>query len=486
MNKNLLLLISLGLALILITPLVGCTPAQTPTTPIPPSTPAQTPSQSSQGQQPIEVISVLDTTKLVNGEINPGGPTIKITLKNVSHKPVVSLNVTMDEGGPRSFDFDFNVTPSNPFQPNESISSERRLIGGGFGGDLPYGNFPYSLTINGTMQSGETFAFTWEPPASSATPTQSSGPIPTSAGWTTYTTDDGLSSNITTSVIQDKQGVIWVSSTQGLTRYDGNHWEVYTDSLGDIHISCSARDKQDSLWFGTGREGAYEYTETGWRSFNPGNTDKGLPGEQIVSILVDNRGNIWFATVGNVGQRTAPIPYGVTRYNGTDWTSYLDRTNVTTIFQDNQDNLWFGTNVGVIRYDGSNWQTFTTENGLVDNYVIAICQDNQGNMWFGTWADGVSRYDGKEWRTFYPEDGLMSDAIHCMLKDSKGNLWFGSYSIDGYYGISRFDGTQWQHFDPWQGKNDNKYHYNVISIFEDNEGNIWFATSIGLVRYYPE
>jgi len=121
---------------------------------------------------------------------------------------------------------------------------------------------------------------------------------------------------------------------------------------------------------------------------------------------------------------------------------------------------------------------------LADNYVVAICQDSQGNVWFGTWADGVSRYDGKNWRTFTPEDGLVSDAIHCMLKDSRDNLWFGSYSIHGYYGISRFNGIRWQNYDPWQGK-DGKYHYNVISIFEDNEGNLWFATNFGLVRYNP-
>jgi len=302
-----------------------------------------------------------------------------------------------------------------------------------------------------------------------------------STGWTTFTTEDGLADNIVTSVIQDKQGILWVGSTEGLTRYDGSRFEIYTDSLVDTHIICTARDSQGNLWFGTSREGAYEYTGTGWQHFNPGNTGNGLPGVQINAILVDNQDNIWFATTGNVGQRTAPIDYGVTRYDGSDWKTFLGRTRVTTIFQDNQGNLWFGTNDGVTCYDGAYWETFTTEDGPADNYVVAITQDTQGNMWFGTWNDGTSRYDGKEWRTFYSEDGLMSDAIHCMLKDSRGNLWFGSYCINGYYGISRFDGAQWQHFDPWPETNT----YNVLSIFEDNEGNIWFATSIGLVRYSP-
>lgn len=321
--------------------------------------------------------------------------------------------------------------------------------------------------------------------STTSTPTPSPAPetVPTSPGWTTFTTDDGLASNIVTSVIQDNQGVLWVGSDQGLTRFGGNNWEIYTDSLVNTHIICAARDKQGNLWFGTD-EGAFKYTGKEWHNFTPGNTGNGLPGIQINAILVDNRGNIWFTTTGNIGQRTAPIDYGVTHYDGKDWSSFLGRTPVTTIFQDNLGNLWFGTNVGVTRYDGSHWQTFTTEDGLADNYVVAITQDNQGNMWFGTWANGVCRYDGKNWRTFTPEDGLVSDAVHCMLKDKQGNLWFGSYSIHGYYGVSCFDGTRWQNFDPWQSKD--HYHYNVISIFQDNEGNLWFATSFGLVRYNPD
>jgi len=143
------------------------------------------------------------------------------------------------------------------------------------------------------------------------------------------------------------------------------------------------------------------------------------------------------------------------------------------------------TGLRVTTSTSGNWTTFTINNGLASNIVTSVTQDNQGNMWFGTWANGVSRYDGKNWRTFTAEDGLVSDAIHCMLKDNQGNLWFGSYSIYGYYGISCFNGTQWQNFDPWQGK-DGEYHYSVISIFEDDEGNLWFATSFGLVRYNPD
>jgi len=319
------------------------------------------------------------------------------------------------------------------------------------------------------------------PDALTPTPTPSPESIPTSTGWTTFTADDGLASNVVTSIIQDNQGVIWVGGMEGLTRYDDNHFEIYPGSLRSIPIACSARDSQGNLWFGTASDAAYKYTGEEWQNIIPAISDL-RPNVAVQDILVDIQGDIWFAVTGNQGKRTAPMDHGVTRYNGSDfWINFLGRTHVTTIFQDNQGNLWFGSNVGVTRYDGADWRTFTEEDGLADNYVVAITEDSEGNMWFGTWNDGVSRYDVKEWRTFHPEDGLETSAVHCMLTDSRGNLWFGSYCIDGYYGISCFDGTQWQHFDPWPDTN----KYNVISIFEDNEGNIWFATSIGLVRYNP-
>jgi hypothetical protein len=136
------------------------TPTSTPT-----PSPTPMPTTSTQNQQPIEVVSVLDTYK-TGQTVNPGGPEIEITLKNAAVEPVVSLAATLDllsipvaSGLRRSWNYAFEVTPSNPLLSGNSIGSKVRLIGGGFGGSLPY-----SVTINGTLQSGATFAYTWEPP----------------------------------------------------------------------------------------------------------------------------------------------------------------------------------------------------------------------------------------------------------------------------------------------------------------------------------
>ena len=85
---------------------------------------------------------------------NPGGAAVKITLKNVGVEPVISLTATLEVS--ESFDFIFDVTPSNPLQPNRSTSATLTLIGGG--GFSSNGSYP--LTINATLQNGGKFVYT--------------------------------------------------------------------------------------------------------------------------------------------------------------------------------------------------------------------------------------------------------------------------------------------------------------------------------------
>ena len=104
---------------------------------------------TSQGQQPIEIDSVTGPMQ----PINPGGPVVTITLNNVSAEPVIALSADLNLGQP--FNFDFDVTSSNPFKPGASISSTMTLINGGFNSDQTY-----PLTVTGTFQSENTFSFT--------------------------------------------------------------------------------------------------------------------------------------------------------------------------------------------------------------------------------------------------------------------------------------------------------------------------------------
>jgi len=130
------------ICLAMLAAMMGC--SITPT-----STSTPTPTTTPQNQQPVEIISVSGPLS----PINPGGPILEITLKNVGTEPVVTLaaNLELD----RSFIFNFDVTSSNPLLPDKTISAKLTLIGGAFSDSISY-----PLTINGTMQNGATFVYT--------------------------------------------------------------------------------------------------------------------------------------------------------------------------------------------------------------------------------------------------------------------------------------------------------------------------------------
>ena len=67
--------------------------------------------------------------------------------------------------------------------------------------------------------------------------------------------------------------------------------------------------------------------------------------------------------------------------------------NVMSILLDREGHLWFGTSGdGVSRYDGQSFVTFTTADGLANNNVMSIMEDGESHLWFGTYGGGVSRY----------------------------------------------------------------------------------------------
>jgi hypothetical protein len=103
---------------------------------------------SLQDWQPLEIVSVegpLDP-------INPGGPVVGITIKNISEENIVSLNATLDLN--MEFSFEFEVSDTNPLLPGDTIYAERTLINGGFAD-----NTSYPLEISGEFQDGPAFSY---------------------------------------------------------------------------------------------------------------------------------------------------------------------------------------------------------------------------------------------------------------------------------------------------------------------------------------
>lgn len=81
--------------------------------------------------------------------------------------------------------------------------------------------------------------------------------------------------------------------------------------------------------------------------------------------------------------------YSYTRY---DIQHGLAGSTVYSILQDKQGFLWFGTETGVSRFDGTNFKNFTTIQGLPDNQVIEMFEDSRGRIWMAPFTKSVCYY----------------------------------------------------------------------------------------------
>ncbi len=131
------------------------------------------------------------------------------------------------------------------------------------------------------------------------------------------------------------------------------------------------------------------------------------------------------------------------------------------------------------------FQHFTSNDGLSENTVEYICQDKNGLMWFGT-SLGLNKYDGYTFKVYRhdPTDSfsISSNQISELICDSRGRLWIGTYGG----GLSRYDYLNqcfinYRHkaFHPEQG------HESVAAIEEGNDGALWIGSMNGLEQFDP-
>lgn len=261
-------------------------------------------------------------------------------------------------------------------------------------------------------------------------------------GWRTFRVEDGLPSADILTVFEDREGSIWLGTSEGVTRYDGRRFTTFTveDGLPDNRIQSIHQDTSGAMWFGTG----------------------------------------WFSLEGA----------GVVRYDGASFTTLstadgLPHNSVQCIYQDSRGAMWFGTHGGVSRYDGHCLRTFTVEDGLGDNPVQAIAEDAEGAIWLGTGfgrsgdlAGGVTRLAEGRTVTFTTADGLGSNWVSALHFGRHGELWVGT--LGG--GVSRLDSSNIKTSTTGQGLASDR----VMAIGEDAAGKVWLATGMGLRVYDGE
>ena len=74
-----------------------------------------------------------------------------------------------------------------------------------------------------------------------------------------------------------------------------------------------------------------------------------------------------------------------------------------------------------------NYMHYDTKDGLAGSTVYSMCQDKNGFMWFAT-ENGLSRYDGTHFKNLTVKDGLPDNEVLKVFADNKGRVWIGTFS----------------------------------------------------------
>src|SRR5579872_127327 len=197
--------------------------------------------------------------------------------------------------------------------------------------------------------------------------------------------------------------------------------------------------------------------------FNSWGLEQGLPQDSVQAIWQTRDGYLWMGTQA-----------GVVRFNGVQFkvfdksnTSAFKHNDVRSLFEDREGRLWMGTaGGGVVEYHEGKFLSYTTDDGLSDNFINTIFQDREGNVWLGGNL-GLNRLKDGKFEQFGKREGL-SARIASLAQDPNGDLWVGT--ANGLYkfshGIFRPDGVP----KPLTGAA-------IEALYAGGQGGVWVGTN---------
>ncbi|HBH22500.1 MAG TPA: hypothetical protein DDY13_03670 [Cytophagales bacterium] len=172
----------------------------------------------------------------------------------------------------------------------------------------------------------------------------------------------------------------------------------------------------------------------------------------------------------------------------------LSHQVVWAMMQDQQGFLWFGTEDGLNKYDGNNFEVFRHDRmdntSIGDNFIYSLGEDHEGNIWVGTNSGGLAVYDRTKSK-FYnfkhdPNDpkSIGDNRVYSIHQDVKGNMWIGTLNS----GLNKFNfsDSSFTRYSYSASRSNSISSDVVFDIVEDSRGNLFVLTSNGIEAFDPE
>jgi len=320
-------------------------------------------------------------------------------------------------------------------------------------------------------------------------------------------TSTGLASDFVTSIIQDKKGFMWISTGNGLQKFDGisftnYHYDPYdSHSISSDNAGLLLKDREDNIWIftpflgfnifnpSTGKNSRFvDFTDPSFRNLN-----------SSINACPDARGDIWLISLNTLAK------YDVEQHRLITYDNILPKdkpigTPKSIISDPRTGNLWiisypYGIcmlNPGkhIFHHKRNNPENLPIFN-LVSN-PGTIYLDRENNLWINSYSGELYRYNlithlvkkyfsgGNEEQ---PGKGKRI-IIDCILQDRKGTIWMGARK-DGL--LEYFPRTDSLAVIPRNRAVPGGLDFDQVinCLYEDREGNIWIGSDKGISIFNP-
>jgi len=322
-----------------------------------------------------------------------------------------------------------------------------------------------------------------------------------------YSLGSESSQNQIKSILQTRDGTLWVGTVAGLNRMRPGQSSFQRLDGVTSTVRVLRQTSDGAMWIGTIGRGVFRFDAGKLIQIT---APSSLPSNTVLNLFEDGESNFWIGTQTGMVRLTrtqaniVPLPQAndadfETIYRDSDGSFWIGSTllfkmeggrltrqvlpgmqdvHVRNVYRDLSGALWAGTDGdGIYRIAAGKTKRWTTQDGLSNNFIRAIAQDRDRSMWVATDA-GLNHFVGDVVHprivSYQPPDGLAYSGIRALQEDRKGDLWVGTD-----HGLSHIHEGAFMKDVATTALAQMK----VFAVHEDPDGGLWFGTrNNGLFR----
>ena len=308
-----------------------------------------------------------------------------------------------------------------------------------------------------------------------------------------------------------RPGILWAATFGGLLEFDMTDMRIVdfqvtssrSDSLNSNDLVSVLEDREGILWVGSYSKGLNKFVgkKSVFQSYRHHPCDDSTIGNDTVfAILEDSNGFIWVGTEAGGLDMIDPATSTVKHFKySPDNPNGLNSNFVRVIREDKDGNIWVGTNGnGLNRLDPKTGQFShfvhhpEGENSLKSRFIRDICVDRTGVIWVAKFAEGLDAYDPKTgvFSHYRHRDddpsSLSGDLVQCVFEDLSGVIWVGT-ATRGLNRLDRKKGTFTHYLNFVHDLDTNAAPASIMALYQDSRGIFWVGThGNGLLKFDPE